>query len=106
VRYTISAASKGSLRLNETDRVSSVLQNIAMILSTRKGSVPLYRDFGLPMDFVDKPVQAARVMMIAAVREAVEEWEPRATVLGVTFDQGAEQAGKLVPVVEVEIDSE
>ncbi len=106
MRYTMSAASAGTLRLNETDRIASVLQNITMILSTRKGSVPLYRDFGLPMDFVDRPTPVARVMMISAVREAVEEWEPRATVLGVTFDQSAEQAGKLIPVVEVEISSE
>ena len=103
MRYTVSAASTGTLRFNETDRVASILQNITMILSTRKGSVPLYRDFGLPMDFVDRP---APVAMISAVREAVEEWEPRATVLGVTFDQSAEQAGKLIPVVEVEISSE
>lgn len=106
MRYTVSAAGAGTLRLNETDRIASVLQNITMILSTRKGSVPLYRDFGLPMDFVDKPLPVARVMMIAAVREAVEEWEPRAAVLDVTFDRGAEQMGKLVPVVEVEIDNE
>ena len=106
MRYTVSAASTGTLRFNETDRVASILQNITMILSTRKGSVPLYRDFGLPMDFVDRPAPVARVMMISAVREAVEDWEPRATVLGVTFDQSAEQAGKLIPVVEVEISSE
>ena len=59
MRYTVSAASTGTLRFNETDRVASILQNITMILSTRKGSVPLYRDFGLPMDFVDRPAPVA-----------------------------------------------
>lgn len=32
-----------------------VMQNLAMILSTPKGTAPLFRDFGLSMDFVDKP---------------------------------------------------
>lgn len=106
MRYTVSAAGQEALRLNETDTVASVLQNIALILSTRQGSIPLYRSFGLPMDFVDKPAPVARVMMVAAVREAVEEWEPRAAVLGVTFDRTAEQEGRLIPIVEVEIDIE
>lgn len=104
--YEVNAGVIGTLRLNETAPVVSVLQNIALILSTRQGSVPMYRDFGLPMDFVDKPIPVARVLMIAAVREAVEKWEPRATVLGVTFDASAEQEGRLVPIVEVDINLE
>ena len=43
------------MRFNEQETVSSVLQNIAVILSTPKGTVPQYRDFGLDNSFVDKP---------------------------------------------------
>ncbi len=90
-----------SLRLGVTATAASVLQNVAVILATRKGSVPLYRSFGLNMDFLDKPAPAARVRMIAEVREAVETWEPRATVRGVTFSGDLERPDLLA--VEVEI---
>ena len=101
--YTISATDLGRLHFNETDTVNSVLQNIAVILSTRKGSVPLYREFGLDNSFLDKPMPVAKVLMVAPVREAVETWEPRATVLNVSFKEDVSNPGTLIPTVEVEI---
>lgn len=104
--YTVTATDLTSIRLNEVDTVNSVLQNIAIILSTMKGSVPLYRDFGLSMDFIDRPIPVAKVMMVAEVREAVERWEPRAKVLEVSFKEDAARPGQLIPIVEVEIINE
>ena len=104
--YTVTATDLTAIRLNEQNTVNSVLQNIAVILSTRKGTVPLYRDFGLNMDFLDKPIPVAKVMMISEVREAIEKWEPRATVIGVSFLGDVNAAGHLIPIVEVEINSE
>lgn len=101
--YKVSAMDWSDLCLNEQDTVKSVLQNIALILSTPKGSIPLYRSFGLPTDFRDKPLPIAKSMMVAHVRETVEEWEPRATVIGVTFTENVSQPGVLIPTVEVEI---
>lgn len=104
MRYTVSATDLTAIRFNETDTVASVLQNIAVILSTRKGTIPLYRSFGLDMDFLDKPVPVAKVLMIARVREAIETWEPRATVLDISFREDPAQPGLLIPTVEVDID--
>ena len=104
--YTVTATDLTAIRFNEQELVNSVLQNIAIILSTRKGSIPLYRDFGLNMDFLDKPMPVAKVMMIAEVREAIERWEPRATVTDVSFTEDAAVPGRLIPTVEVEINSE
>lgn len=101
--YFVSAADLSTLRLNETDTVKSVLQNVAVILATPKGTVPMYRDFGVNMAFLDLPMPVAQVRMIAEVREAVETWEPRATVAGVTFDGSRAAEGVLIPIVEVEI---
>lgn len=101
--YKVTATDLTALSVNETDTVKSVLQNIAVILSTPKGSIPLYRSFGLSMEFLDKPAPVAKVLMISEVREAIEEWEPRATVLGVTFSEDASRPGALIPTVEVEI---
>ncbi len=104
--YTVSATDLGKLRFNEIETINSVLQNIAVILSTPKGSVPLYRDFGLDWSCLDKPINVVRVMMIPEVREAVERWEPRATVQNVSFSTDPSQPGTLIPTVEVEINLE
>ena len=104
--YTVSATDLSRLRFGETDTVNSVLHNIAVILATPRGTVPLYRDFGLDMTFLDKPVPAAKVLMVAPVREAVERWEPRARVLNVSFQTDPAQPGTLIPTVEVEINAE
>lgn len=101
--FQVSAADLGNIRLNEPEAVNAVLQNIALVLATPKGAVPMYRDFGLSQEFVDKPAPVAKVLMIAGVREAIEQWEPRATVLGITFEENPLEPGRLVPKVEVEI---
>lgn len=104
--YTVSATDLGKLRFNEVDTINSVLQNIAVILSTPKGTVPLYRDFGLDWRHLDKPMPVAKVLMISEVREAIERWEPRATVQNISFSVDPAQPGTLIPTVEVEINLE
>ena len=52
--YTVSPSNKRKIKFNVTDPVESVLQNIAVILSTPKGSVPMYRDFGISVDILDR----------------------------------------------------
>lgn len=100
---TVSAGDRKGLRLNETDTVSAVVQNIAVILSTPLGSVPMYREFGLDQSFLDLPVPQAEVLMIAPVREAVERWEPRAEVLEVSLQRDRERPERLIPAVKVAI---
>lgn len=101
--YKVTAADIETITLNETNTVRSVLQNIAIILSTRQGTVPLYREFGLPMRFLDKPIPVARTLLVAEVKEALEEFEPRAEFIGVTFAEDTNMPGRLIPTVEVEI---
>jgi phage baseplate assembly protein W len=101
--YKITAGTPGGVRLNETDPVASVLQNIAVILSTRRQSVPLYRDFGLPMRFIDKPLPIARTILAAEITDAVRAFEPRASVAAVDFSDDPDRPGALIPIVEVEI---
>ena len=101
--YKVSAVDVGTVKLNEQDTVSSVLQNIAILLSTRQGTVPLYREFGLPMRFLDKPTHIARPMIVSEVKEAIEKFEPRSTFVRVLFDEDASIPGRVIPTVEVEI---
>lgn len=101
--YKVSASGLTSVRLNEVDAVTSVLQNVAIILSTWQGSVPMYRQFGLSRDFLDKPMPVAKPMLYAAVKEAIEEFEPRAEVVNIMFREDASAPGKLIPTVEVNV---
>ena len=101
--YQVSEADLKTIRLNEQDTVSSVLHNVALILATPKGTIPMYRDFGLDREFLDMPIPEAEVRMIAPIREAVEEWEPRATVKDVFFTRSGDGSGRLLAHVEIEI---
>ena len=101
--YTVSATDLKSIQFNEKNELNAVFQNIAVILSTPMGTVALYRDFGLDWSFLDKPTP---VLMVAPVREAIQRWEPRATVLDVSFSEDPAQPGVLIPTVEVDINLE
>lgn len=101
--YTVNATDLKNIRFNEPDMVSSVLQNIAVILATPKGSVPMYREFGLSANVLDKPTPTAKMILRAEIREAIEHWEPRAQFVGVSFTERIDQPGTLWPTVEVEI---
>lgn len=98
--YKVSPESIGPLRLNEPDRTRSILQNVGIVLSTWKGSVPLYREFGISSEFMHKPIPVAKALLRAAIREAVERFEPRVEVVDVTFAEGVDG---LIPTVEVNI---
>ena len=103
---TYSVTAGAPLSLNETDTVASVLQNVAIILATRRGSCPLYRIFGLSMECLDRPMPVAKTLAQAEIKEAIETYEPRATVVGVTFEEPADMPGRLIPTVEVSIDAQ
>ena len=60
-------------------------------------------DFGLDREFLDMPIPEAEVRMIAPIREAVQEWEPRATVKDVFFTKSGDGSGRLLAHVEIEI---
>ncbi|MDF2984877.1 MAG: hypothetical protein K0R50_387 [Eubacterium sp.] len=104
--FKVSSKDMNRIKLNESDRIASVIQNIAIIISTRQGTVPLYRGFGLPMQFVDKPIPVAKALLMVEITEAIAEYEPRAELVGVTFEIDESVPGKLIPTVEVDINDE
>jgi len=104
--YKVNLQKTGNIKLNESNVVESVLQNIAILLTTKQLSVPLYRSYGLPMNFLDKPINIAKNLMIAEIHDAIKIYEPRATIVGVTFTIDESQPGKLIPIVEVDINEQ
>ena len=103
MEYTVSATDLANIQLIETDEVKEVLRNVAVILATPKGSVPMYRDFGLDMRFLDKPMNVAKNVAVIPVREAIEEWEPRAVFKDMNLYYDPNNPGKLAFTVQIEI---
>ena len=91
------------LQIGETDYEKSVVQNVACILLTRCGEVPLYREFGLPQEYMHRPVTVAPPVLYAELRDAIETFEPRCTVTHVDIVESPDIPGTLIPTVEVEI---
>lgn len=104
MKVVIRASDLERITLNEQNSVASVMQNIMVLLNTWKGSCPLYRDFGLSHELLHKPINVAKVLLTAEIKQAVETYEPRATVLSVSFEVGAGDSSILMPTVEVEIE--
>ncbi|MGN1149824.1 MAG: GPW/gp25 family protein, partial [Sutterella sp.] len=69
-----------------------ILQNVRTILATQVGEVPLDRAFGVDWEALDQPLPVARALMQSAIADAIEEYEPRAKVLSVGFDDTADDA--------------
>lgn len=102
MRYTISNKEPVNYTLVEGDETASILQNIALLIQTWKGTVPMYREFGLPMEWVNKQVPIAEVIAAQEVEDAIEAFEPRVRLLDVSV-KGEFNTGKLYIEVEVEI---
>lgn len=100
--YTVSSDSAPQISLNENDTLKSVLQNVYLILVTKVNTVPMYRNFGIPMEFIDKPLTAAETIMATEIREAIEEFEPRAGLVDVAFEP-SKHGAKITVKVEVKI---
>lgn len=87
---------------------AEVVQNIRMILTTVKGTLPLDRDFGLSPRIVDTPIERARALVIKEIHEQVNRYEPRARIVqaGFSGDNATSSDGHLLPWVIVRIADE
>lgn len=103
MRIVIDGSDIGGITLNEQDKVASIAQNIAVIVATRMGDVPLYPEFGLERKFESKPINVAKQMMIAELDEAIEAFEPRAHVVSIEINVDEKNPGRFIPKVEVDI---
>lgn len=77
-----------------------IARNVQTILTTPVGTCPLYRDFGIDVTSVDKPMDVAKNNYAVAAMEAVDRFEPRVQVQEVTFTQDA-SSGKFRPKVVI-----
>lgn len=103
MNYVVSLGSE--VNFDPETEVVEILQNVRTIIGTRKGTVPLDRDFGISWDYVDQPIAVAQMLMRSEIVDAVETYEPRAKVESVIFNGSQEDSldGVLKPVVTVSI---
>lgn len=87
----------------ESDILRSIAQNITLIVSTKKGTVPHYREFGIPMEFIDRPQKVAKTILISEVVNAVDLFEPRAEIINIKAEIDGE---KCYPILEVRLKDE
>ncbi|MBE6537930.1 MAG: hypothetical protein E7671_00505 [Ruminococcaceae bacterium] len=97
---TILAGQPQDFNFIENDILRSVAQNISLIGQTKKGTVPFYREFGIPMSFIDKPAPVARTLLLSEMTEAIDLFEPRAELVSVSFLM---QGEKSYPKLEVRL---
>lgn len=102
MRYRVGADAP-VVRLGVTDRTEAILQGVTLVLGTRKGSVPLYRDFGLSWDLVDRPIQIVKAQLFAQIRAALKLYVPEAELVKVEIGTDPDDPGRMIPIVEVEI---
>lgn len=86
------------IKIFPSSELEEISQNIRMIITTQKFSVPLDRSFGISAGMLDKPIAAARTKLIAEIAAAVSEFEPRAKVTEVIF-----LAGELDGILNVKV---
>ena len=72
------------------DWLAELDRQLALLLSTREGTMPLDREFGLNMDFVDMPPEVAKSLYTAEVTEKVAKFIPTVKVREITWDTGGQ----------------
>jgi phage baseplate assembly protein W len=82
--------------------VSEVMQNVRTILTTRRGTVPLDRDFGISFDFLDSPINITRAKAEQEIFLQLKKYEPRAILKQIIWETDV-ISGHISPSVKVEI---
>ena len=82
--------------------ITEVIQNVRTLLTTRKGTVPIDRKFGLSFEFLDDPLPTSRAKIQTEIFQAIKKYEPRAVLKQITFDIDP-MVGRLAPTVKIEV---
>lgn len=99
--YEISGGETPPLNLAPATLVEEVLQNVRMIISTVKHSVPMDREFGIDGAVIDRPINVAKAHLSNEIFRAVRRYEPRAVIESIDFE--GDESGRLTPKIKVQI---
>jgi phage baseplate assembly protein W len=82
--------------------IPEVMQNVRTILTTRRGTVPLERDFGISFDFLDSPINITRAKAEQEIFLQLKKYEPRAILKQIMWKTDV-ISGQILPSVKVEV---
>lgn len=74
-------------------------RKISFLLSTPVGTMPLDREFGVDMSFLDMPSEASKSLYVVEITEKIAKFIPEARVESVSWV--ASPAGTLIPKVVI-----
>lgn len=83
--------------------LEEIIQNVRTIIATARGTVPLDRDFGVSAALVDDPTPSAMARFSSDIVDAVETYEPRVKVVGISWRDSDALDGKLQPAIRIKI---
>ena len=86
MEISILTAQLGDIDFAPASVYKEIAQNVRTICTTPKYSVPLDREFGVDMSFVDKPQIKAAAMIQSEIIQAVRKYEPRCKIVRVKFN--------------------
>ncbi len=94
--------SKFIIHFEEDEEIDGELVRQAEVLiSTRKGSIPLSRDFGLNPDILSEPMSDIATDLMTELLEQFEKYIPALNVASVTIRDSTDQ-GMIKPVITLE----
>ena len=99
--YEMNGGDTPPINLAPATLAEEVLQNVRMIISTVKYSVPMDREFGIDGAVVDRPINIAKAHITNEIFRAVRRYEPRAVIESIDFD--GDECGQLTPTITVRI---
>lgn len=94
MELTVDMSVPASVEIGATG-LRGLAQEIRTALATRKGSVPLDRDFGLSWELIDLPLPESRPLLVAEIGRGLEG--PGSTTLRACLTLSA-NTGKSLPV--------
>lgn len=83
----------------QNNRMAELDRQLALLLSTVEGTMPLEREMGLNTDFVDRPPEIAKSLYTAEVTRKVAKFIPSVRVREITW--GVAEGGKLISKVVI-----
>jgi hypothetical protein len=84
------------------DEVEDIVQNVRTIISTVKGTAPLYREFGISAENLDLPMNLAKTKIAAELAAEIAQFESRCKLKSV--DIGGNFAGgdlEIIATIEI-----
>lgn len=83
--FTIFTAQLDGVNFSPRNIYEEVIQNVKTILTTPKYSVPLDRNFGIDISFIDKPQNKVKAIIQSEIIQALRKYEKRCKILSVKY---------------------